>query len=306
MRFSAANKTNYQNMPRINPSDPDSGQLRKSILAPAGHLLVIADSSQVEDRMNCYVSGQQDILDAYAQGEDAYKLQAARIYFNSKLEDITKAQRFLGKVARLGLGYGCGRLKFAHIVRAGLMGPPVDISDNEASSIVRSYRKSNSNIVGFWDVCTDFIRYMNAGEVQEYKAPGTNKVLFTSGKNFLMMPNGLKLHYSKLSISPHNEDATYIGRSEARIKIYGALLSENIIQCLARIAVISQIMHVAEAHPDLHLALLVHDEGVFIASRKTASKILEELILSMQTAPDWCSTLPFGAEGMVSRYYAKP
>lgn len=301
MRFSAANKLNLQNLPRINPKDPTSGQLRKSICAPEGYKLVIADSSQIEDRMNCYVSGQLDILETYRNKEDAYKAQASKIY-GTPIHEVTSEQRFLGKVARLALGYGCGVNKFHNIVLAGLMGPPVNISRNYAKDIVYAYRRTNMHIIKFWETCYDFMINMANGTLSEYKIPGMSKPLLTIAQDQILMPNNLKLHYKH--INPN--EGYYISRENKQTKIYGGLLAENIIQCLARIAVISQILTIAESETYASLALLVHDEGVFLVQESRAEELLEKLLLQMRTPLPWCPDLPFDADGIISDFYDKP
>ena len=91
---------NLQNLKR-------GGELRRSILAPKGHVVVVADSAQIEARVLAWLSQQMDIVNAFATKQDVYKLMASAIY-GVPVEDITKDQRFIGKICVLGLGYGMG------------------------------------------------------------------------------------------------------------------------------------------------------------------------------------------------------
>lgn len=94
-RFGGNNKMNMQNLTR-------GGELRLSILAPDGHQLVVQDSGQIEARVNGWLWGQDDLLDAFraadaGTGRDAYCNFADHIYGR----EITKAdtmERFVGKV----------------------------------------------------------------------------------------------------------------------------------------------------------------------------------------------------------------
>ena len=61
LRFGGGDKTNWQNFRR-------GGEIRKSILAPEGHKLVIGDLSQIEYRLLCWVTGQTDKLNALVAG----------------------------------------------------------------------------------------------------------------------------------------------------------------------------------------------------------------------------------------------
>ena len=58
-RLGGNNKMNMQNLTR-------GGELRLSILAPKGHALCVQDSGQIEARVNGWLWGQTDLLDALA------------------------------------------------------------------------------------------------------------------------------------------------------------------------------------------------------------------------------------------------
>ena len=105
-RWGGDDKLNLQNLPRTSP-------LKKSILAPEGHVIIDADSSQIEARTLAWLAGEQDLVDAFAYGKDVYRLMAAKIY-NTSPAAVSKEQRFVGKVTVLGcLAAGsmilCGR-----------------------------------------------------------------------------------------------------------------------------------------------------------------------------------------------------
>ena len=89
---------NLQNLKR-------GGELRRSILAPKGHVIVVADSAQIEARVLAWLAGQLDIVNAFAMKEDVYKLMASAIY-GVPVDQVTKDHRFIGKVCTLGLGFG--------------------------------------------------------------------------------------------------------------------------------------------------------------------------------------------------------
>ena len=81
---------NLQNLKR-------GGELRRSILAPKGHVIVVADSAQIEARVLAWLAGQLDIVNAFAMKEDVYKLMASAIY-GVPVDQVTKDQRFIGKI----------------------------------------------------------------------------------------------------------------------------------------------------------------------------------------------------------------
>jgi DNA polymerase len=68
-RWGGDDKLNLQNLPR-------NSKLKSAIVAPEGYVIVDADSSQIEARMLAWLSGQNDLVNAFAKGEDVYKIMA--------------------------------------------------------------------------------------------------------------------------------------------------------------------------------------------------------------------------------------
>ena len=93
-RWGGDDKLNLQNLPR-------KSLLKDSIIAPKGFILIDADSSQIEARIVAWLSGQQDLVDAFERKEDVYKIMASSIY-NKAVKDITSEERFVGKTTILG------------------------------------------------------------------------------------------------------------------------------------------------------------------------------------------------------------
>ena len=94
-RWSGGNKMNLQNLPR-------GGELRRSLLAPPGHVVVVSDSAQIEARLNAWLSDELGLLDVFraydaGEGPDAYRIMAAALY-NIPVNQVTDEQRFVGKV----------------------------------------------------------------------------------------------------------------------------------------------------------------------------------------------------------------
>ena len=56
-RWSGGNKMNFQNLPNSSNDFPMAGELRKSIIAPTGHVIIAPDSSQIEARVLAWVAG---------------------------------------------------------------------------------------------------------------------------------------------------------------------------------------------------------------------------------------------------------
>lgn len=106
-RYAATGSINLQNLPAVRGSkDPNAGLLRKAIIAPPGHKIVVADLSQIEARLAMWLAGQIDKVEAFAQGRDIYSEQASVIYsrhVDRKKNPATDAiPGFVGKCVILG------------------------------------------------------------------------------------------------------------------------------------------------------------------------------------------------------------
>ena len=300
-RWSAGNKMNLQNLPR-------GGELRKSLIAPPGHVIVVADSAQIEARMLAWIADDTELLSQFRNGEDVYKIMAADIY-DKDVEGVTDIERRVGKVAVLGLGYGMGWMRFHATCTLGLMGPPIDISEELAQATVRLYRNRREAITSFWwDTCEDMLKRMLYDMDSEYK------VLRLNGQeNKIYMPNGMYLEYPGLCQS--NDGYVYFDYENADIlarggrpnpkkgkKIYGGVLTENITQALARIVVGEQLLTIAERYK---IVTMSHDEIVAIAPEDEAEAALDFMLATMRTPPVWAPDLPLNAEGGYAREYSK-
>lgn len=93
-RWGGDDKLNLQNIPRASP-------LKHAIVAPDGYMMIDSDSSQIEARTLAWLAGQNDLVQAFEDGEDVYKIMASAIYGKPQSE-ITKEERFVGKTTILG------------------------------------------------------------------------------------------------------------------------------------------------------------------------------------------------------------
>ena len=317
LRWGGNNKMNMQNLQR-------GGELRKSILAPEDHVIVVRDSGQIEARVNAWLWGQEDLLEAFrvadaweakqsklpkaqrqmATGDsrDAYCRFADSVYgFEVTKKD--EMERFVGKVSVLGLGFQMGVDKFqTTLAKGALGGPPVHFDKATCSRIVMTYRRRNHKIVAGWAVCNQIIEDMAAGRTGEWKC-------LKWERDKVWLPNGMTLKYPGLKKSI-NEDSgfeewTYTitrdGR-ERRTKIYGGLLCENFVQALARLIVAEQMLAI---HRRWRVVMMTHDEVIAIAHKDDAEKCLADMGAIMSTPPAWCADIPLNSEGGYAENYSK-
>ena len=134
-RDSGGDKQNTTNLNRVDPRDPTSGALRRSLNAPEKHVLVVRDLGQIEARKLSYAAGQEDLLDLFRAGGDPYNRQATKIFgyeVNRKLDEFW-LEGLVGKSSTLGNGYGMGWSKFQESLRVGFMGAPPLLFDQVAA-----------------------------------------------------------------------------------------------------------------------------------------------------------------------------
>jgi DNA polymerase-1 len=80
-------------------------QVRRAFVAPPGRTLLSADYSQVELRILAHITQDENLLKAFADGEDIHASTASRL-FNVPLPEVTPQQRRLGKTINFGVAYG--------------------------------------------------------------------------------------------------------------------------------------------------------------------------------------------------------
>ena len=294
-RWGGNNKMNMQNLTR-------GGELRLSIQAPKGHVLVVGDSGQIECRVNGWLWGQDDLMDAFRQadagvGRDAYCKFGDSVYGREITKD-DKMERFVGKVSVLGLGFQMGAPKFQiTLAKGALGGPPVFFDLDRCKTIVNTYRRKNHRIVAGWEICKGIIEDMAAGRSGVYKC-----LSWEAEK--IWLPNGMCLKYPDLKKRVGDkgwDEWTYQSKTQ-RKKIYGGLLCENIVQALARIIVAEQLLIVA---PKRRVVMITHDEGVLAVRKASAEAAFRELIKAMRTPLPWCMDLPLNSEGGYAENYSK-
>jgi len=98
----ASTDPNLQNIP---VRTPEGRRIREAFIAPAGCVIVSADYSQIELRIMAHISRDENLLRAFAAGEDVHRATAAEI-FNRSLHEVTPEERRYAKVINFGLIYG--------------------------------------------------------------------------------------------------------------------------------------------------------------------------------------------------------
>lgn len=295
LRWAGGDKVNLQNTTH-------KTRMREMIIAPKKHKLVIGDSAQIEARKNAYLAGQDDLLAAFSNNEDIYSDFAANQIYNKPVEEISKMpERFVGKGAILGLGFQMGVAKFKYTLNSGsIQEQRIHLpSEDMYAKAVYGYRERFPKIVEQWAFMQSMLPVL-AGYRDEDVEYGP--VTFVKGA--VVLPNGLYLTYPNLRPVLDDQDRVRSWLYKEKTKIYGGLLTENIVQCLARIVVAQQILATIR-EIDLPPKMLVHDEGAFCVPNKRVDEVTGVFLKHLNTPPSWCATLPTKGEVFISERYQK-
>lgn len=295
-RWSGGNKMNLQNLVR-------GGELRRSLLAPPGHVIVVADSAQIEARMNAWLSDELALLEGFRQydagtGPDVYKIMASEI-FGVPIDKVTATQRFVGKVCVLGLGYGMGTDRLKDTLETGAMGAPITLASYDEYEVAKwSYRNKYRNIVNMWDTAKRLLYKMTVA--QGTQSAGEYKCL-KFGKDWVRLPNGMFLRYPNLRTDQNGGLEFDVLSGPTRI--YGGLFVENLVQALARVVIADQMLSISRL--GYRIVTMTHDEIVVICPEDQADKCLADMLRVMSTPPTWAPTLPLSADGGYDTCYSK-
>ena len=137
-RLSSTNP-NLQNIP---VRDELGRRIREAFVpADADHVLLSADYSQVELRLMAHLSGDESLIDAFAQGEDIHSSTAAKL-FHKSIGEVTSEERRRAKTANFGIIYG---------ISAFGLSQRLDIPRKEAKELIDGYFATYPKVKEYMD-----------------------------------------------------------------------------------------------------------------------------------------------------------
>lgn len=285
----------------VNPLKILASCIRGMLIPAPGKDLLCVDYAAIEARVLPWGAGQLDILEVFRTHGKVYEYNAAKIY-RKAIALVTKAERFIGKVAVLALGYEGGKKAFAKMAKTyGLV-----IEEEFAEQIKIDWREANPMIVRFWRDLEDcaIAAISNPGKIYQTK---TKRAMFKVEGEFLYMrlPSGRRVAYYLPEIDCEGKP-TYMGidtytRRWCRVKTYGGKLAENWTQAVARDVLVDGMFKLeAAGYP---LVGHVHDEPIMEVDEGFGS--VEDAVRILEIPPKWAEDLPLGAEGFRVKRYKK-
>jgi DNA polymerase len=291
-RWSGQDSVNLQNLPS---RGANAGKIKKSIKAPPGYVVIDCDSAQIEARTLAWLAGQDDLVQAFRDKQDVYKLMASKIY-GIPIESVDKTQRQVGKTVVLGAGYGVGHKKLQAFLKtqAG-----VEVTLDEAKRIIDTYRSTSFKIADLWAKAGRALNAMMTGQTMVIDDVGLVTAIAGQG---LTLPNGLHIQYPNLRVhvgENGNRELIYTSKG-LPVRIYGGKVVENICQAVARQIVAEQMLRIAKRYK---VVLTVHDAVAVIAPEAEAKEAQAYVEQCMSWNPKWAAGLPLSCEsGMGASY----
>ncbi|MDB4204329.1 DNA polymerase I [Polaribacter sp.] len=142
----SSNNPNLQNIPIRTERGKE---VRKSFIPrDENHVLLAADYSQIELRIIAALSEEENMMEAFKNGEDIHASTAAKV-FNVPLDEVTREQRSNAKTVNFGIIYG---------VSAFGLSNQTDLSRSEAKELIDTYYETYPKLKAYMSAQVDFAR----------------------------------------------------------------------------------------------------------------------------------------------------
>ncbi|MCC9018380.1 MULTISPECIES: DNA polymerase I [Flavobacterium] len=142
----SSNNPNLQNI----PIRTERGrQIRKAFVArDENYTLISADYSQIELRIIAALSGEENMIAAFKNGEDIHRATAAKV-FDVPLEEVSREQRSNAKTVNFGIIYG---------VSAFGLSNQTSLSRSESAALIEAYYKTYPRLKSYISEQIEFAR----------------------------------------------------------------------------------------------------------------------------------------------------
>jgi len=277
------------------------GMIRPAIIPAKGNVLVVADWAGIEARCNPWLSNHvasEAKLDIFRSGGDVY-VENAKSTFNVK--EVTKDQRFIGKVQELALGYSGGAGAFASMARIyGL-----EMPEHQIKRMINGWRVANPWCIPYGQELER--AYMSAMRHKGHEfSAGRVTYLFDGNHLWYILPSGRVLCYPFARLE--DGAVTYLKAafkpaSDAeewpRARLWQGIAQENCAQATA-----NDLLRYSLRQLDNVIAH-IHDEIVVECKADDAEEVTKRMISVMCTPPVWAEGIPLDVEIATMYRYGK-
>ena len=282
-------------------TDVLKGMLRPALIPAPGCVLVVADWSAIEGRVNPWLSNcpaGEVKLDVFRSGLDPYKVNAMAT-FGVAYDDVTGEMRQVGKVQELALGFLGGEGSF------DTFGKVYGVRVENVPRVIRLWRTANPWAMQHGQALEG--AYTRAMRNVGREFSGGRVVYLYDGQHlWYSLPSGRVLCYPFAKLE--NDGVSYCkaawkpaadATEWPRARLWRGLAVENVTQATA-----NDLLRVALRRiPDV--VLHVHDEVVVECAEEEGERVAAEVERVMCEPPAWAVGLPLGAEVKSMTRYGK-
>jgi DNA polymerase-1 len=143
---------------RLSSSDPNlqnipirtefGRSIRAAFVAPPGRAILSADYSQIELRVLAHISGDPELVDAFASGEDVH-VRTAALVFDKPRGEVTADERRAAKTINFGVIYGMGD---------SALSKQLGVTRERAAQFIEAYFKRYAGVARFMEQTVETAR----------------------------------------------------------------------------------------------------------------------------------------------------
>ena len=220
-------------------------KLRSAFEAEKGYTLVGADYSQIELRVLAHLSQDENLIDAFNNGEDIHKMTASRV-LGIPAEQITVADRSRAKAVNFGVIYGMSGFGLSE---------ELNITRKEAEEYINEYFKKHEKVKAYMD-----------SQIASAKATGYSETIL-----------GRKRAIHEITAS-----AYMVRQLGERLAMNSPI--QGSAADIIKLAMLKVYKELKEKHPESRLILQVHDELIIETPDSETETIKELLVRNMENA----------------------
>ena len=317
--------------------------LRKAIMAPAGHQLVVGDLSQIEPRVLAWLADYTDMLEIFRSGGDPYAAFGAQMFNIPNLSKESHPDlRQSAKSALLGCGYGLGWAAFASQLLTGFLGAPPQRYDLAFAKKLGVTQQAAEKFLD-WEVNVEKLRAIphtcttkelvihclaSKAIIDKYRATATPVVDFwalntelihaslykgkeykhkclTYRKGEIELPSGMKLLYPDLNVRRYTDEKT---NKEQVEWTYGQdrtkIYAGKITNNVTQgVARCVMTDGMVRTAKRYFVAGTVHDEQIVVVPDAEVSEAKTWVLAQMTMEPPYMQGIPLDADGGAHRRY---
>jgi DNA polymerase len=316
--------------------------LRKAIMAPEGHVIVVGDLSQIEPRVLAWLSDYDALLDIFRAGGDPYAQFGSQMFsIPGMTKDSHPVERQSAKSALLGAGYQLGWASFAAQLLTGFLGaPPKRYSREEAKQLgvtgmdVQKFLSWDENIKKMEEIphtCTDLElaihclaakaiidKYRTAswpvvafwelmGQLIEhslFKGKEYTHKCLTFRKGEIVLPSGMCVRYPDLRPDQDEKGRVQWSYADGKDGKRSKLYAGKVTNNVVQgTARCVMTDGMLRIGKRYPVCGTVHDEALCIAPESEADEAKDYLLACMTVQPSYMPGIPLAADGGAHRRY---